>query len=216
MCPDRLFHGISRTPGLGPLALGARSLVRAYFDWALRNDTTPFGEDGEAEYEKYTRILHALDFKGHFKNVLDLGCGEGYLMRRLAGRAGRILGVDISPTVIRRAGRRLAPFDNVELRAADALTEEIEESFELVLCSELLYYFNIKQFGTIAGKIERWTRPGGYLLLAHSRAAADDEEGSEPFAFGAKTIHDTFLENPVFHAESDITYPAYRITVLRK
>lgn len=215
MYPDRLFHKVSRIPALGAIVLDNRILVRAYFDWALRNDTTPFGEGGEGEYEKYARILHTLDFKGHYTNVLDLGCGEGYLTRRLAGRSGRILGVDISPTVIRRAGRRLAPFDNVELRAADALTDEIGESFELVLCSELLYYFNIKQFGAVAGKIERWTRPGGYLLLAHSRAAADDE-GSEKFAFGAKTIHDTFLENPVFRTESDTTYPAYRITVLRR
>jgi SAM-dependent methyltransferase len=36
-------------------------------------------------------------------SVLDLGCGEGWLSRRLAERVGHVVGIDISPELIAQA-----------------------------------------------------------------------------------------------------------------
>jgi SAM-dependent methyltransferase len=48
-------------------------------------------------------------------NVLDVGCGAGWLSRRLAKRVpeGRVVGMDISDEMIRRARRGSVDFDNL-------------------------------------------------------------------------------------------------------
>src|SRR5258708_20786762 len=47
-------------------------------------------------------------------NVLDVGCGAGWLSRRLAKLVpeGRVVGVDISDEMIRHARRSRLDFDN--------------------------------------------------------------------------------------------------------
>jgi len=48
-------------------------------------------------------------------NVLDVGCGAGWLSRRLAKLVpeGRVVGMDISDEMIRHARRASADFDNL-------------------------------------------------------------------------------------------------------
>ena len=47
------------------------------------------------------------------QDVLDAGCGEGYLSRILAARGARVTGVDLSPRLVELAGRsiRRGPID---------------------------------------------------------------------------------------------------------
>ena len=54
-------------------------------------------------------------------NVLDVGCGAGWLSRRLAKLApeGRVVGMDISEEMIRHARRASADFDNLMFVTAE-------------------------------------------------------------------------------------------------
>jgi SAM-dependent methyltransferase len=54
-------------------------------------------------------------------NVLDVGCGSGWLSRRLAKLApeGRVVGMDISEEMIRHARRASADFDNLMFVTAE-------------------------------------------------------------------------------------------------
>jgi SAM-dependent methyltransferase len=49
------------------------------------------------------------------ENVLDVGCGSGWLVRRIAGQVteGRVIGMDISDEMVRHARRAVADLDNV-------------------------------------------------------------------------------------------------------
>lgn len=47
--------------------------------------------------------LHA-DLRG--KDVLDAGCGEGYLARVLAQRGAQVIGIDLSPRLIEIARKK--------------------------------------------------------------------------------------------------------------
>ncbi len=40
------------------------------------------------------------------KDVLDAGCGQGYLSRMLAARGARVTGIDLSPRLIAKARER--------------------------------------------------------------------------------------------------------------
>src|SRR5438445_7428374 len=57
-------------------------------------------------------------------NVLDVGCGAGWLSRRLAKLVpqGRVVGMDVSDEMIRRARRASVDFENLIF-----VTGEVEE-----------------------------------------------------------------------------------------
>lgn len=55
--------------------------------------------------------------------LLDLGCGSGKQTRFLAQRFQRVIGVDISPTVVERAQRAAVNDENVEFRVLNALNQ---------------------------------------------------------------------------------------------
>ncbi|HZE31709.1 MAG TPA: class I SAM-dependent methyltransferase, partial [Actinoallomurus sp.] len=60
------------------------------------------------------------------RKALDIGCGDGLLVRRLARHAGAVTGVDISGEMIRLAREQSAGLDNVTFVEADLLGEEQE------------------------------------------------------------------------------------------
>jgi SAM-dependent methyltransferase len=68
--------------------------------------------------------------------VLDVGCGVGRWSRMLAARGARVLGIDLSPTMIAEARRR-ADLGGVGGRCRFAVADlselELEERFELIL-----------------------------------------------------------------------------------
>src|SRR5450631_641159 len=77
-------------------------------------------------------------------NVLDVGCGSGWLARRLAGLVpeGRVVGVDISDEMVRVARRSSAEFQNVLFVSGEA--EEIPwegNFFSHAISVESAYYW---------------------------------------------------------------------------
>lgn len=71
--------------------------------------------------------------------VLEIGCGTGlnfpYLLEHLDPRRGRIVGLDFSPDMLRRAQRRVAAagWPHVELVHADAAQLSLPEHFDAIL-----------------------------------------------------------------------------------
>ncbi len=77
--------------------------------------------------------------------VLDIGCGSGWLVRRIAVLApdGSVLGIDVSDEMIRRAQAASAGLPNTQFRQGTA--EEIPaptNSFTKVLSVESAYYWH--------------------------------------------------------------------------
>lgn len=64
-------------------------------------DVEQFWTHGE---EALDRILDVLGFTiGPEETIVDIGCGVGRMTRVLAGRAGRVIGIDVSSEMIARA-----------------------------------------------------------------------------------------------------------------
>jgi trans-aconitate methyltransferase len=72
--------------------------------------------------------------------ILEIGCGEGHQSEYLAPLCERLTGIDISPTAIARAGRRLpsAEFVAGDLRRQLWATER--DRFDIVTACEVLYF----------------------------------------------------------------------------
>ena len=74
--------------------------------------------------------------------ILDAGCGTGLLTEELAKRGANVLAVDISPSLIRIAKKRL-PYqlrNNVTFTSGDMLDPKLGE-FDFVLAMDSLIYY---------------------------------------------------------------------------
>lgn len=68
------------------------------------------------------------------KTVLDIGCGEGWLVHELAGRGMEVLGVDAVPEFIDMAKQAGAGRFQT-LAYADLTREKLKDKFDVVVCN---------------------------------------------------------------------------------
>lgn len=113
-------------------------------------------------------ILDCLDLTGR-EAVLDLGCGNGFILRDVASRlryGGRAVAVDISPAMLELAQRNVtiswAPLEFVEGRAED-LSRYPDGTFDRVMANFIFHY--IEDPDLVCGEIARLVKPGGHAIV---------------------------------------------------
>lgn len=99
--------------------------------------------------------------------VLDVGCGLGHEVRRLAERAGshgRVVGIDATPAMISEARRRVAGLDlPIAFEVGDAHHAGLpDNTFDLCRTERVLRYVDRPE--AALGEMVRMTRPGGSVL----------------------------------------------------
>lgn len=80
-------------------------------------DWTAFWRGGEEDLATFTSLLD-LRIDGA-ETVVEIGCGIGRLTRALAGRAGRVVALDVSPVMVAAAAEHNPGLANVEWRVGD-------------------------------------------------------------------------------------------------
>ena len=97
--------------------------------------------------------------------VLDAGCGAGYYSLRLAEHAARVVGVDLSPSMIALARRRQfeASIDNAGFLVADLGSLPFgDHSFDFVVSRNVLH---LTPMETAVPELRRVIRPQGRLFV---------------------------------------------------
>ncbi len=112
-------------------------------------------------------ILHVLDKAQEGSSVLDLGCGYGRVAVRLADKAGKVTGIDISEDNIELAGEICRGRSNMEFFVMDAADLKFKDDiFDLVICVQN----GISAFKSDPEKLisetVRVTRSGGSILFS--------------------------------------------------
>lgn len=105
-------------------------------------------------------------------NVLDVGCGSGWLARRLAKRVpeGRVVGMDVSDEMIRVARRTSLEFENIVYAAGEVGEIPWDANFfNHAISVESAYYWPEPAAGI--REIFRVLRPGGaaWILINYYR-----------------------------------------------
>ncbi len=123
-------------------------------------------ETGDFNHKTYINPV-ILEIIGNFKNkqVLDVGCGQGYFCKILANKGARVTGIDISKKLIDIANER---FDhpNIEFLVKDASDMEgiKKNQFETVLCN--MSFHDIEDIDKTIDEIARVIQISGKLIFS--------------------------------------------------
>ncbi|MBD8205845.1 MULTISPECIES: PIG-L family deacetylase [unclassified Microbacterium] len=112
-----------------------------YFDDMYDRHDDPWGFDSRWYEERKRAVLLASLPRRRYRAAFEAGCATGALTLALADRCDRVLAVDLAPAALYRARRRLAERTNVELRRATLPGEWPEGDVDLVVLSEVAYYW---------------------------------------------------------------------------
>lgn len=105
--------------------------------------------------------------------ILDLACGDGYLLQILSRRfpQSRLIGIDISPEELASARERLDA--RAELQLADARALPLEDrTCDAVTCH--LAFMLMDDAPAVLGEVARVLRPGGIFAAIVSGGHSDD------------------------------------------
>ncbi|NHI84265.1 MAG: class I SAM-dependent methyltransferase [Candidatus Thorarchaeota archaeon] len=98
------------------------------------------------------------------KDLLDAGCGEGYLSRRYAKKGASVTGVDISRKLIKLCNFHTIGNARYHVGNICALDESYESSFDIALCNLVL--LNVPCLDDALKGFHRVLRENGILVFS--------------------------------------------------
>ena len=144
------------------------------------------------------------------KTRSELGCSIGVLTQMLAARTARLLSVDAAQIAVDAAGARCADLTNVEVRRATLPDEFPNGQFDLILMSEIGYYFALPDLKRLSERVVNALQPGGDLVLVHYLPNVPD------YPLTGDEVHDFFLAAPKLEHLSGLRAERYRLDCLRR
>lgn len=152
----------------------ATSVDATAFDRLYAAERDPWGyESSEYEREKYGRTLAALPERP-IGRALEMGCSIGVFTELLADRCSSLLAIDFSERAARLAQLRTRRLPHVRIERADLRWHLPSGPFDLIVCSEVLYYWDAGEVTLAGRRMERALAPGGTLLAVHWRGKDPD------------------------------------------
>lgn len=129
------------------------------------------------------RALVELTVAAPLGDLLDIGCGQGRILKLLASRAHRAVGVDIDSDARRlaRAELLLAGTPNTTLRQGDMVSLPFDDNeFDTVILDDVLHAAKNPAAAVLEAK--RLVKKGGRVLLLSAVRDADAAETQAQFA----------------------------------
>ena len=150
------------------------TLDQGYFRDRYAGSADPWGL-AERWYEarKYALSLALLPAQ-RYGAAFEPGCSIGVLTAQLARRCDRVLACNAVPDAVAAARERTAGLPGVRVERRAIPWEWPPQSFDLIIFSELLYYFGDADLERALRLATGALRPGGHLLAVHWRHPVPD------------------------------------------
>ena len=164
------------------------TLSPGYFDDVYRANEDPWAfTSSPYERAKYQDTLAALT-EPRYERAFEIGSSIGVLTAQLALRCGSLLSVDVSEAALAQARQRCANLPQVELRKMQVPAEFPDGQFDLILLSEVGYYWAPDDLARAADLMLAALPTGAHLLLVHWTPVVPDypQTGDE--------VHEFFLQ----------------------
>lgn len=121
------------------------------------------------EKRKYAQTIAALP-RERYRNAFEPGCSIGELTKLLATRCDQLLSVDCSSIAVQYAQNATADLKNVQIKQSYLPEQVPEDIFDLIVASEILYYFSFKDLDYFLSTILGHLEPNGHFISVHWRA----------------------------------------------
>jgi SAM-dependent methyltransferase len=189
------------------------SLPPRYFEDVYRANEDPWEfATSPYESEKYAATVAALP-RERYHSGFEIGCSIGVLTRRLAARCDALLSVDVVESVLAQARERCRDLPQVRFARLVIPEEFPAETFDLVVVSEVGYYWSRAALQEAKARITESLEPGGHLLLVHWTPFVHD------YPLTGDQVHEAFLDRgdglPLRHL-AGTRAEHYRLDVLER
>jgi ubiquinone/menaquinone biosynthesis C-methylase UbiE len=149
-----------------PTRLSARS---EFPDWRFAPNIGGHPGSYELENQAVDRAGHVLGAMRAIapwagRTVVDLGCGTGYWLRRYAGEAASVVGVEPDPALRPAALRAAAALPATEVLAGSAEHLPLADRSADIVHARFAYFFPPGADAGLA-EVQRILRPGGRLVV---------------------------------------------------
>ncbi len=159
-----------------------------YFEALYRTDEDPWKFATSAyEAEKYARTLAVLGAEP-IRAALEVGCSIGVLTAELARRCEYLVATEVSATALEQARDRCAALDNIEFRLTRSNGDSLGGPFDLVLLSEVLYFWDDADLSAFTHRFEQALAPGGRVVLVHWLGETDFPKSADSAATGFRAL----------------------------
>jgi len=151
-----------------------RSLTPDYFEDMFRGTADPWDlETSPYEKVKYADTIAALAGRS-YRQGFEIGCAKGVLTRQLALHCNRLLAIDVSETALMAARARCAGSPSISFsKMMFPLEAPSQTQFDLVVLSEVAYYWSDDDLARAAHWLTDHTSAGGDVLLVHWTGETD-------------------------------------------
>jgi SAM-dependent methyltransferase len=177
----------------------------SFFDDLYEQAEDPWGfATSDYERQKYAHTISALAGR-RFDRALEVGCAIGVFTAKLADVASSILAIDVSERALERARRRLNGHTGVRFARMSFPEECPQGRWDLIVCSEVLYYLDAPAFQRALTRLRESLEAGATVLAVHWRAP------TRSYPLLGDEVHDQLLASLGRWHTLDDRRPRYRL-----
>jgi predicted TPR repeat methyltransferase len=180
-------------------------LGREYFEGLYAESDDPWNfETSEYERIKYGRTLEVLGER-QFERALEAGASIGVFTEMLAGRCDELRAVDVAGRALPLPRKRLSGRKHVVVERRTLPEEMPDGPFDLIVASEILYYYPREEMVATLRAFEHELARGGVLLAVHWRRE------TRTYPLQGDEVHELLLRHTRLHNTKTIVEPDYRL-----
>ncbi|WP_329455096.1 SAM-dependent methyltransferase [Streptomyces sp. NBC_01497] len=143
------------------------STPAGYFDAMYASDRDPWDLAGRwYERRKYALTMASLP-RARYRSAFEPGCSVGVLTALLAERCDRLLAADRVESAVATTADRMGGVPHVTVARMTVPGEWPDGTFDLIVLSELLYYFDDATREALLARAVRSLEPDGTLVTVH-------------------------------------------------
>ena len=131
--------------------------------WLLREDVSVTNDYWNHNVAFHRRIVRDTALRGG--SALDVGCGDGLLLARLATVCRRVVGLEPDEQAVARARGRLKQIPQAEVLLDDVMDPDLPQrigTFETVSCVATLHHLPLEP---ALARLSELVAPGGRLII---------------------------------------------------
>jgi SAM-dependent methyltransferase len=145
----------------------------SYFERLYAEAPDPWGfETRWYEQRKYALTLASLT-RPRYARAFEPGCSIGVLTELLSARVDELVAAEASPLALASARQRCKGRDGVSVLQLSVPEQWPDGNFDLVVLSELGYYFPPTELQVLIERTAASLRPDGEIVAVHWRRETD-------------------------------------------